>query len=380
MYIGPTFGYTQLVFFFMIKTISDKNRAIQLIAHLAAWICFFSLPYLVFFPRLRDFSMSNHMLTVIILNNIMLVVFFYLNTQVLIPKLLIKEKWLLYVLSLIGCLLFFLYVPRTLAMLIHPPEIPLNVTENTKGINLRSNRIGRIKRRPYADFFNTVLFLLVITFGACIEVVRRWLQTEQNRKETEHERINTELSFLKSQVNPHFFFNTLNNIYSLAIVKSDKTAHAVLKLSAIMRYILTETERNLVPLENEVSFIHNYIELQQVRLTEKVQVNFTIEGNTAPLLVAPLIFIPFVENAFKYGISTKEKSTIEINLKIVNHTIHFYSKNYIVQSENNMMENTGIGINNVKRRLELLYPEKYELSNFSENGHYIVNLSINTLP
>lgn len=362
----------------MIKTISDKNRTIQYVAHLAAWLCFFFLPYLVFFPRLRDFSMSNHMLTVIVLNNIMLMVFYYLNTMVLIPKLLIKEKWFLYVLSLVGCLLFFLYVPRTLAMMIYPPEIPLNVTENTGGIN-RSNRIGRIRRRPYADFFNTVLFLLVITFGACIEVVRRWLQTEQNRKETEHERINTELSFLKSQVNPHFFFNTLNNIYSLAIVKSDKTAHAVLKLSAIMRYILTETERNLVPLENEVAFIHNYIELQQVRLTEKVQVNFNIEGNTAPLLVAPLIFIPFVENAFKYGVSTKEQSSIEINLKVTEHTIYFYAKNYIVHSENNMMENTGIGINNVKRRLELLYPEKHQLSHLTENGYYIVNLEINTL-
>lgn len=362
----------------MINTISDKNRAIQYVAHLAAWLCFFFLPYLVFFPRLRDFSMSNHMLTVIVLNNIMLMVFYYLNTMVLIPKLLIKEKWFLYILSLIGCLLFFLYVPRTLAMMIYPPEIPLNVTENTRGIN-RGNRVGRIRRRPYADFFNTVLFLLVITFGACIEVVRRWLQTEQNRKETEHERINTELSFLKSQVNPHFFFNTLNNIYSLAIVKSDKTAHAVLKLSAIMRYILTETERNLVPLENEVSFIHNYIELQQVRLTDKVQVNFNIEGNTAPLLVAPLIFIPFVENAFKYGVSTKEQSSIEINLKVTDYTIYFYAKNYIVHSENNMMENTGIGINNVKRRLELLYPEKHQLSHVSENGYYIVHLEINTL-
>ncbi|MDO9156033.1 MAG: sensor histidine kinase, partial [Sediminibacterium sp.] len=331
----------------MINTISDKNRAIQYVAHLAAWLCFFFLPYLVFFPRLRDFSMSNHMLTVIVLNKIILMVVYYLNTMVLIPKLLIKEKWFFYILSLVGCLLFFLYVPRTLAMMIYPPEIPLNVTENTTGIN-RGNRVGRIRRRPYADFFNTVLFLLVITFGACIEVVRRWLQTEQNRKETEHERINTELSFLKSQVNPHFFFNTLNNIYSLAIVKSDKTAHAVLKLSAIMRYILTETERNLVPLENEVSFIHNYIELQQVRLTDKVQVNFNIDGNTAPLLVAPLIFIPFVENAFKYGVSTKEQSSIEINLKVTDHTIYFYAKNYIVHSENNMMENTGIGINNVK--------------------------------
>lgn len=322
--------------------------------------------------------MSNHMLTVIVLNNFMLMVFYYLNTMVLIPKLLIKEKWVLYILSLVACLLFFLYVPRTLAMWIYPPEIPLNVTENTKGINLRSNRIGRIRRRPYADFFNTVLFLLVITFGACIEVVRRWLQTEQNRKETEHERLNTELSFLKSQVNPHFFFNTLNNIYSLAIVKSDKTAPAVLKLSAIMRYILTETERDLVPLENEVAFIHNYIELQQVRLTDKVQVNFTIEGNTSPLLVAPLIFIPFVENAFKYGVSTKEQSSIDIQLKVDNQMIHFYAKNYIVQSENNMMENTGIGINNVKRRLELLYPEKFELSHQIENGYYIVKLLINT--
>ena len=180
-------------------------------------------------------------------------------------------------------------------------------------------------------------------------------------------------------MNPHFFFNTLNNIYSLAIVKSDKTAHAVLKLSAIMRYILTETERNLVPLENEVTFIHNYIELQQVRLTDKVQVNFNIEGNTAPLLVAPLIFIPFVENAFKYGVSTKEQSSIEINLKVTDHTIYFYAKNYIVHSENNMMENTGIGINNVKRRLELLYPEKHQLSHVSENGYYIVHLEINTL-
>lgn len=362
----------------MINSISDKNRAIQIVAHIAAWLCFFSLPYLVFFPRLRDFSMSNHMLTVIVLNNIMLMVFYYLNTLILIPKLLIKEKWFLYILSLIGCLLFFLYVPRTLAMFIYPPEIPLNVTENTRGLN-RGSRIGRIRRRPYADFFNTVLFLLVITFGACIEVVRRWLQTEQTRKETEHERINTELSFLKSQVNPHFFFNTLNNIYSLAIVKSDKTAHAVLKLSAIMRYILTETERNLVPLENEVAFIHNYIELQQVRLTDKVQVNFNIEGNTAPLLVAPLIFIPFVENAFKYGVSTKEQSSIEINLKVIDHTIYFYAKNYIVHSENNMMENTGIGINNVKRRLELLYPEKSRLTHITKNGYYIVNLEINTL-
>src|SRR6201999_1188599 len=139
--------------------------------------------------------------------------------------------------------------------------------------------------------------LLIFTVGTAISVIQRWLQTEQTRKETENQKLNTELSFLKSQVNPHFFFNTLNNIYSLAIVRSEKTAPAVMKLSAIMRYILTETERDLVPLSNEVDFINNFIDLQKVRLTDKVTLNFSTEGSVDDLLVAPLLFIPFVENA-----------------------------------------------------------------------------------
>ena len=236
----------------------------------------------------------------------------------------------------------------------------------------------RARRRNGNDYFNTAVFLLVMTVGTCITVVQRWLNTEQNRKETENEKLNTELSFLKSQINPHFFFNTLNNIYSLAIVRSEKTAPAVMKLSAIMRYILTETERNLVPLDNEVEFIHNYIDLQQVRLTDKVQVDFTITANTGELLIAPLIFIPFVENAFKYGVSTKEKSSITIKLETDGSNIKFTASNFIVQSENTMLENTGIGINNVKRRLELLYPGKHSLVVKEENGFYFVNLQINT--
>ena len=151
-----------------------------------------------------------------------------------------------------------------------------------------------------------------------------------------------------------------------------------MKLAAIMRYILSETEQNLVPLQNEVDFLHNYIDLQQVRLTDKVSIEFIIEGNTGELLVAPLIFIPFVENAFKYGISTKEQSNITIHIKSEGSIIQFYSKNLIVQSVNNLMENTGIGINNVKRRLALLYPEKHQLSAVTQNKYYIVNLTINT--
>ncbi|MBR2649028.1 MAG: sensor histidine kinase [Sediminibacterium sp.] len=360
--------------------INHKKTVIPIIAHTAAWIGFFALPYLVFFPRLREFNMSNYMLTVIICNNIFLVFFYYLNTQILIPKLLVKEKWLWYVLATLACLIFFLYIPREIARIIVPPDPQPNIpafirNPAYKGI-MRGG--GGPRRRPLADPYNTAIFLLVFTVGTCVSVVQRWLETEQNRKETENEKLNTELSFLKSQVNPHFFFNTLNNIYSLAIVKSDKTATAVLKLSSIMRYILAETEQRLVPLQNEIDFIHNYIELQQVRLTNKVKVHFEVSGNTGELLVAPLIFIAFIENAFKYGVSTKEDSVIDFALHTVANKIQFSARNFIVQSENNLQEKTGIGINNVNRRLELLYPEKHQLSYGAKEGYYSVNLIIYT--
>lgn len=361
---------------------SNNKKAVTLIAHSTAWICVFTLPYLVFFPRLRDFSMSNHQLASVICYNVFLVLFYYLNTLFLIPRFLVKEKWFYYILSIVVCLFVFLYVPKQIAFWIAAPE-PFNPNNHefirNPAFKGKPRFTGYMRRqRPVADPYNTVLFLLIFTVGTCISVIQRWLQTEQHRKDTEHEKLNTELSFLKSQVNPHFFFNTLNNIYSLAVVRSEKTAPAVMKLSSIMRYILTETQRDLVPLQNEVDFTHNFIDLQKVRLTDKVTLNFSTEGATDDLLVAPLLFIPFVENAFKYGVSTKEASSINIQFKTVGNTIHFTAVNYIVPSENNLTENTGIGINNVKRRLELMYPGKHNLTSFEKDNYYHVHLEIVT--
>jgi two-component system LytT family sensor kinase len=363
-----------------LQNIKTNNKKILSIGvHIVAWACFFTVPYLVFFPRLRE-SISDHMLVLIICNNLFLVAFYYLNTLVLIPKLLVKRKWVLYAISIAASLLFFLYVPRQIASLVAEPEVfNPNNREFIRNPTFQGKpRFPGNRRRPIADPYNTALFLLVFTFGTAISAIQRWLKTEQNRKETEHEKLNTELSFLKSQVNPHFFFNTLNNIYSLAVVRSEKTAPAVMKLSSIMRYILTETQRDMVPLNNEVDFIHNFIDLQQVRLTDKVQVHFSAEGNTTTLLVAPLLFIPFVENAFKYGVSTKESSSIDITLRTEGNKILFSAVNYIVPSENNLMENTGIGINNVKRRLELMYADRHKLTTTEKDNYYIVHLEIET--
>ncbi len=317
--------------------------------------------------------MSDHMFASIVCNNVFLVVFYYLNTQILIPKLLMQEKWFLYITAVISSLVLFLIIPKYIAGIVAPPEIR---TFQRPSLPNTTGRNWQGRKRPLVEPFNMAIFFMVFTVGTCVAVIQRWLKTEEHRKETESEKLNTELSFLKSQINPHFFFNTLNNIYSLAIVKSEKTAPAVMKLSSIMRYILTETNNDFVPLQNEVDFTKNYIELQQVRLTEKTTVNFDVIGNVENKNIAPLLFIPFVENAFKYGISTKSISEINIHIESLDNKIIFTSSNSIVKSENNMMENTGIGINNVKRRLELMYSDKHVLTNTIKDNIYQVHLEI----
>lgn len=235
--------------------------------------------------------------------------------------------------------------------------------------------------RPRRSFLypftgSSAVFFLVFTVSTCTRVIQEWLGIEKKKQEMETEKLATELSFLKSQINPHFLFNTLNNIYSLALVKSDATADAVLKLSSIMRYVLSETKNETVPLDKEIQFIKHYIELQKVRLTDKTSIGFLVEGKTGGKEIAPLLLIPFVENAFKYGISTKETSDIFFKLIADERSIVFTSKNHIMPGEKNNNENTGIGLKNTSRRLELLYPQKHILKIEKINEDFIVHLTL----
>lgn len=388
------------------KNIKTK-KTIIIIIHFALWVCFLLLPYFFFqdFKELPE-KMSNRILTYHSISSIYLIAFYYLNTLLFIPKFLYKSKWLFYILLSVIFFIGYMYVPKAIVdQIAGPPGGPPSERKSDQTAQSKdprfhgnttpfykhdgadsSNRNNRLdQRRPsYKNnaFFKLyfgpyAVFLLVFTIGTCLSVMQRWRSLEKNKEEIEKEKLNTELSFLKSQVNPHFFFNTLNNIYSLAVVGSEHTAPAVLQLSSIMRYILTETQKDKVPLQNEIDFIKNYIELQLVRVTDKVHVDFVVQGNTEEQLIAPLLFIPFVENAFKYGISTKDKTSIEIKLKATKQTIHFEISNSIVKAENAIHDATGIGINNVKRRLELLYNNKHTLTVKELNNTFTVNLDIN---
>lgn len=367
----------------------NNKKILTIIIHAAVWGCFFLLPF-IFRPQGRDvpMSISNRFIAVFTTNGIYLVAFYYFNTLVLLPKLLFQKKWLWYALSIVACLIVFMYVPREIANLIVPPEdFPFKM----EAFKQQQNHIidtakqwqqmrprGGMRGGSRFIFFpgSNAIFFLVFLISTCISVTQQWLKSEQTKKEVETEKLNTELSFLKSQVNPHFFFNTLNNIYSLAVVGSEKTAPAIMKLSSIMRYILTDTQSDTVPLENEVNFINNFIDLQRVRLTDKVVVAFITEGTIANQQIAPLLFIPFVENAFKYGVSTKENSVISITIKASDTAVHLYTTNTIVKADNGILDTTGIGINNVKRRLDLLYPDMHNLVITNDGNQFFVTLDI----
>ena len=184
------------------------------------------------------------------------------------------------------------------------------------------------------------------------------------------------MSILKTQINPHFLFNTLNSIYALSLKKSDETPSAIVKLSGMMRYSITEVEQSMVLLEKEIQFISNYIALQRIRLGTTCTIEFESKNDCEFERIIPLVFIAFVENAFKYGISTETHSLIKLSIINTDGKLEFKIYN---QKLNKTLDinSTEIGISNTKKRLELLYPEKHELKITETKNNFSVDLKLN---
>ncbi|MBK5286245.1 MAG: histidine kinase, partial [Bacteroidia bacterium] len=195
--------------------------------------------------------------------------------------------------------------------------------------------------------------------------------------ELQKDNLQLELNALKAQVNPHFLFNTLNNIYSLALRKSEKTPEMILKLSDMMRYLLYECNVAQVPLQKEINFINNYIELEKIRHDKNVKIDFSLTGNLDDSEIAPLLLIPFVENSFKHGVNALVgKGWVDIRLNIMNKKLSLVVVNSKPENNNGTGKEKGIGLENVKKRLELLYPGKYTLSIEPQEEKFLVNLSV----
>lgn len=222
--------------------------------------------------------------------------------------------------------------------------------------------------------------LIILTITTSLRYFRRGINQQYMMQEMEAKQLKAELNLLKSQVNPHFLFNTLNNLFSIAQKNNDnETANGLLKLSQLMRYMIYESNVELVSLEKEITYIRNFIELQKLRFENQdlLKVNLQITDNFKSIFICPMILIPFIENAFKHGLSVDSHNYIDISLTIDNRMLNLIVKNPIGNlNSRNDKRNSGIGLDNVKRRLNLVYPKRHNLIINSDDHFFFVDLKI----
>ncbi len=287
-----------------------------------------------------------------------LIPFYFINVYLLVPRLLVKRKYGMY----IGAIAISLITGVTLTKLLELLFFAFHFIEQTIP-------------NPAIMFPMTLLFGL----GTSFETIVRLEQEGRSQEEVEKERVSAELSFLKTQINPHFFFNTLNNIYSMAERNSDQTGKSILLLSNLMRYMLYDTNQGKILLTKEIKHLEEYISLQRLRIptTEKIEITFNCTGSTHGVWIEPLIFLSFIENAFKHGISYNSKSFISISIAVTDNNLDFKvvnSKKATVRQTEKL--HNGIGMANTHRRLQLLYPKLHKLSIRDEEEFYFIHLSI----
>jgi len=232
----------------------------------------------------------------------------------------------------------------------------------------------------YSSFFIVQIVavtLFIVIFVGMLRFAVDWFELEAKRKEVENEKLTAELNFLKAQINPHFLFNTLNNLYYLAYTKSDNTTEVIAKLSQMMRYMIFDSNHPKVPLSKEIEYMENYISLERLRLNNQIPVKFMIKGNVENAWITPLIFITFLENAFKHGVSNNNPNAwVNISIELAGDQCIYQVENSKPEEKSDIHEKSGIGLQNVQRRLELSYPDKFQLNMEDKPDRYIVNLNL----
>lgn len=380
------------------KTRSGIHLVFIVFIHIAAWGLFFLLP-LIFYPI--RFSNSRFLYGEL-LGKLLPIGFFYLNYYYLLPRLFEKRKLLAYFIFVLagiviisgqelwmrfqptkGARVFQMRVERPLGLgEDRPPNVFIFSGDSARRPPFAGKMLneGIVLGMPRGALFMSInrsvsLCLLLLLIGGFIRLGYSFIRNQNEKKALENAHLNAEVNFLKSQINPHFLFNTLNGIYSQAHQKSEHTETSILKLSDLLRYVLYDSSETKVELSKDIQYLTNYIDLQKLRLSQKVVIRYGVSGNTLGKRIVPLLLITFVENAFKHGISYTKPSTIDINITIFEKTLTLLVSNPV--TETNSFVAGGLGLKNVTRRLDLLYPGNYWLDIVHNDYLHIVNLKIN---
>lgn len=347
-----------------------KNRVRNGLPHIIGIIFILLLPLFVF-------GRTDNHLTFWVYNYYYHIFFtiliFYTNYLFITPRFYFKPRKGLYILGLFAFAILILILSQYVYDL-------LRIEEFKKSLNLESNpnlvpNPHFIHPRLIDNFF---LYLLVLGASSGAAIIKRQTQNEKAQHERDKAHQDTELAFLKNQISPHFFFNALNNIYALIAIDGDKAQKSVEKLSGLMRYLIYESDIKLIELNKEFEFTRNYIELMRQRLNSKVTLDVDIQEAVPNVNIPPLLFIPFIENTFKHGVSYREKSFIKISLKAEGNKLTFYSENSISQrNASELNKKGGLGITNVKKRLDLMYGDTAKLKmDVQNNNTFTVELVV----
>lgn len=342
--------------------------------HLVGWATFVSLPF-VFFPWDMSTLQRPEVLRVLpskLAGDALLIVFFYLNLNRLTPLALRKHTLWPILLGALGCLLLLTlaHLPLTNGQ---PYPVPPDLPPGFVKVPLPAHGLfpGLL---PAPQLLS---FVLVISGSTGLALWRDLVHARESQQQMNLEKVTAELAMLKLQISPHFLFNTLNNIRYLTTESSVQAEEAVIKLSQLLRYIIYQSHYDLVSLDQEITHLHNYIDLQKMRLVNPDRVRFSWQGDISKKTIVPLLLIPFVENAFKHGQHSQHQALIRITLAVNGQTLVFRTQNpYFDDNLAAASNDSGIGIQNVRRRLSLHYPGRHELTLDQQSGLFEVYLQV----
>ncbi len=326
--------------------------------HITFWLA--AISFVFYIAYINSALKSPAIFIVIIGYGIINISLFYLNLLWLMPRFLDSSQYRRYAAAILLAVLLYAIVKYALALCLKPYVL---VHPNNESITFGEYIISSV--------ITSTIFILLST---ALKFTIDWFNNERIQRDLENQRLSAELAFLKSQINPHFLFNSLNSIYSLAYQRSDDTPGAILKLAEIMRYMLYECNDSKVDLAKELQYLQSYIDMQKIRYGGKVYVDFSVAGEVASQQVVPLLLIAFIENAFKHGIANNPEQPIVLRVTIKPDKIRFYMHNK--KHNHNRDVIGGIGLHNVRRRLELLYPGEYDMQVKDEADTYTCELSL----
>lgn len=339
----------------------NTSIVVKVLTHAAFWAIALSLPYLLDthhgMEHHRNSAIDQGFFYLNLFTNILWIGPFYVNAYLLTPRLFNHRRYLEhagYLILLFGVMLACHFV--LFRIFVDMPRF------NIKG----------------ATGFLLPAFLITIAVSTTFRVVTDRFEADKLTKDRQEENLKTELSFLRSQISPHFIFNILNNLVALEQMKSPELGPTILKLSSLMQYMLYETDEERVPLNKEVEYLQSYIDLQKQRFGNKVPVTVDLQPVDGFLEIEPMLLIPFVENAFKHGVGLIDHPSIDIELVVRDNSLYFKVRNrYNVSSMEVKDKTSGIGLGNVRRRLKLLYGSQQHLEIIRESGWFIVSLQLN---